>query len=339
MRQKVLLGFLILVIGLGVFSIVYAVVHPEQNVFNYISGLATVVIAILTMAYVYVTSRQLEVMAGQLEQMEIERRLQNQPLPYMSDIVVRIEKPGFFFSTLDKDNPNNPYSAHTRYLAKVRLRNIGSHPAVCIDVSARIEVPDGAKERYFLATSINIATIGEKENYPIDGEVYDGFLFAGDWDGAVIEALRERNPDRLPIVSCRILFRNIMGGCFMSTCKYRLYPGKEEDDSLFVNWLSEMKSFWIRHKNDVENLGRLLGSDRDKYDIEYGKLEESFNKSVSGDDVKLVSWRIPGSFGIKSISLGEYEKEIGDIAYSLRTRGGDSFAFPQVIRSEGKSKV
>lgn len=329
MRQKVFLGVLILVIVLGVFSIAYAVRNPERNAF--IAGLATVMIAMLTMGYVYMASRQLDVMAGQLEQMEIERRLQNQPLPYIGKINAWIEKPGFFCSVLEEDNPNYPYSANARYWVETKIRNIGSHPAVSIDVSARIEIPSGDEKLCLLATSINIPTIGEREDYPISGDRGDEFLFAQDSEGALIQALREKDTDKLPVLSCRILFRNIMGGCFLSTCKYRLYPGKAEDDSLFISWLSEIKSFWIKYKNDVEKFERLRDSDKAKWAKEYAKFKKSFSESLSGEDVKLLSWAIPGSFAIKSMGLEEYEKEIGDISYNIRLSESALLQFPRVI--------
>lgn len=319
MRQRVFLGLLILFIVLGIFSIVYAVMNPGQSIFSYISGSATVVIAILTMAYVYVTSRQLDVMANQLEEMKIERKLQNQPLPYISNISVWIEKPRFFFSP---PGPWEQYSVNARCWAKIRIRNIGSHPAVCIDVSGRIEIPNGDKKRYFVSTSINIPAIGEKENYPVNDGDDDEFLFGKDDEGVIIEALRESNVNRLPLLDYRILFRNIMGGCFLLSCKYRLYRKREEDGALLSNWLAEMKSFSVKYKNEIENLRKLEESHSEKRDEEFVKLKESFSKSISGEDVKLSPWLIPGSFMVKPLSVEEYEKALGDVSYGVKIGAG-----------------
>ena len=328
-REKVVLGVLILVIVLGVFSMAYTVRNPERNAF--IAGLATVMIAMLTMGYVYMASRQLDVMGGQLEQMEIERRLQNQPLPYIGKINAWIEKPSLFCSVMEEDNPNYPYSANARYWVEPKIRNIGSHPAVSIDVSARIEIPSGDEKLCFLATSISIPTIEEKGDYPISGERGDKFLFAQDSEGALIQALQEKDPYRLPVLSCRILFKNIMGGCFLSTCKYRLSTGDAETASLFINWLSEIKSFWIKYKNDIKELEKLRDSDAPKWKKEYNRFKKSFTESLSGEDVKLLSWAIPGSFAIESLGLEEYEKEIGDISYNIRVSESDLLQFPRVI--------
>ena len=312
-RQKVFLGLLILFIVLGIFSIVYGVVRPEENIIGYVSGSATVVIAILTMAYVYVTSRQLDVMGKQLEQMEIDRRLQNQPLPYVNNMEMRIEKPRLYFSP-----PEFGCVPEARYWAKVKIRNIGNHPAVCIDVSARIEIPIQDKRRYFGSVSINIATIGEKENYPINKDDDDNFLFAEDEEGLLIQALRELSVAKMPLLSCRVLFRNIMGGCFVLNCRYRLYPKREEDYSLFGEWLTAMKSFGIRYKNDIENLKGLRKSNEEKWDEEFERLKATFSGSLTGEDIGVEAWPIPGSFEVKSITAGEYEKEIKDVAYGVK---------------------
>lgn len=313
MRQKVFLGLLILFIVSGVFSIVYGVLSPEENIATYVSGAATVVIAILTMAYVYVTSRQLDVMGKQLEQMEIDRRLQNQPLPYVNNMDVRMEKPRLYFSP-----PEFKCMAEARYWAKIKIRNIGNHPAVCVDVSARIEIPIQDKKRYFRSASINIPTIGEKENYPVNKDDDDSFLFAEDEEGLLIQGLRELSVAKMPLLSCRILFRNIMGGCFILNCRYRMYPKRKEDDSLFGEWLTGMKSFCIRRKNDIENLERLRKSNVEKWDEEFNRLKDAFSESISGEDIAVEAWPIPGSFAVKSITTGDYKKELGDVTYGVR---------------------
>ena len=327
-RQKVLLGLLILLLVLGIFSIVYAVMNPERNVFDYISGLAVVVLAMLTMAYVYVTSRQLDVMSGQLKEMETESRLQNQPLPYINSVDVLIEKPTFFYTVEVK---GNEYSAQARYGARIKVRNVGSHPAVCIDISARIEVPVKDRKRYFSSTSISIPTLGEKEDYTIKKGDLGTFLFANDVEGVLIEALREEEPDKLPLLNFRILFRNIMGGCFLLSCSYRLYPQKEEDDSLFANWLTEMNSFWIKNKNDIEKLKSLTHSNEGKWREEFDKLGKSFKESMKGEDIKLYAWMMPGSFAIKSIEPEDYEKEMGDISYGVKVSALESKFVPKSI--------
>lgn len=313
MKRNVFLGLLIPLVGLGIYVIVCAVIAPGYGVINYISGLAMIVIATLTLAHVYVTSRQLNVMDKQLEQIEIERRLQNQPLPYISNIDVSMERPRFYFSP-----PEDEYRTQSRYWAKLRIRNIGNHPAVCIDVSMRIEIHVGDEKRYFSTTSINIPAIGDKEDYPIKEGEQNVFVFAGDKEGLLVQALREQRIDKLPLLNCRILFRNIMGGCFILSCQYRLYPKKEEDDSLFSEWLSAMKSFGIKYKNDIEGLGRLRKSNKDKWKEEFDKLKVSFSESIGVEDIELSPWLMPGSFAIKSITLGEYEREIADVAYGVK---------------------
>lgn len=313
MTQKIFLGLLILFVVVGIFFIAYGVVNSERNIITYVSGSATVVIAILTMAYVYVTSRQLDVMGRQLKQMEMARRLENQPLPYMSSMRVRIEKPRLYWSP-----PEFKCIAEPRYWVYVKIRNVGSHPAICVDVSGRIEIPIEDKKRYFRSASINVPTIEEKEDYPVSTDDDDNFLFANDGEGLLIQALREPSVNKMPSLSCRILFRNILGGCFISNCRYRMYPKKEEDLSLFGEWLSAMKSFYIKYKNDIGNLDKLRKSNEEKWEEEFNRLKGIFGECVSGEDTEIDSWPIPGSFAVESITEGEYEKELEDVSYGVK---------------------
>lgn len=315
--HKALFILFISLLALGIFSIAYAVLNPGLNVINYISGSAIVVIAILTMAYVYITSKQLDVMAKQLEQIKIEREFQNQPLPYIYDVKGSVEKPRPYYSPPE----DKPYSVISRYWVKFKLRNLSNSPAVCVDISARIEVASNDTKTYLYSISINIPTLEEKQNYPTDG-ANNSFLFSMDEEGILLQALREDDFRKLPTVTFRTLYRNILGGCFISYNKYRLYRKELEQDSVLSNWLSEIKSFWVKYKHELDDLKGLRKGDTNKWDEKFDALKEKFGKFIIGEDMELEPWQIPGTFKVSAIGEEEYKEAIEDVSYGVRLTEG-----------------
>lgn len=312
--RRGLIGVLILLLALGVFSIVYSVINPERDIMNYISGSATFVIALLTIVYVYVTSKQLEIMSGQLNEMKVERQVQSQPLPWLYGISFKMDKPRFFYSP-----PGDSYTGQSRYWVNYKVKNVGTSPAVCVDVSARMEVL-GDESMNLESTAENISTMEEKQIFPDDVSEDASFLFSGDSKGAVISALRENDVRKYPIVHCRVLYRNILGGCFVALCDYRIYPKDEdsEQDSVLSNWLSEITAFNIKYKDDLEELKRLRKANREKWDEVFDGVKSRFAESVKGEGIDMESWPIPGSFKVKSISEEDYAIIIGDVHYGTR---------------------
>ena len=82
---------------------------PKLEIIPFIGVASTLAIALLTVAYVIVTSRQLLVMQNQLAEMAKSRELDAQPLPVLFVNEVFLEKPDFYYSP-----PDNKYSAQTR---------------------------------------------------------------------------------------------------------------------------------------------------------------------------------------------------------------------------------
>jgi len=78
-----LLVFILIVFVLGIISFFLTPGELIQNFLNYMSGIAVIVLALLTASYVIVTSKQLAVMRGQLKEMGMTRNLQTQPLPFI----------------------------------------------------------------------------------------------------------------------------------------------------------------------------------------------------------------------------------------------------------------
>ena len=111
----------------GVLSYIISI-NILNDFLNYMSGLATIIIALLTGMYVLTTTRQLDVMGKQLNEMEFSRNLQTQPLPIIENIECYTESPRVFHQGGRKIVVSN------RIHLKGNIENIGIGSAVSIDV-------------------------------------------------------------------------------------------------------------------------------------------------------------------------------------------------------------
>ncbi len=140
--QKILLGFFILIAALGIYFFIRSLASPTADFISSLSGASTFILALLTLAYVYITSKQLDVMAQQLNETKRDRELQNQPLPWINKVEICIEKPRVFYSPPEK----NPYRTLARYFVYFNIKNAGSFPAISIDITASIMIPHNNNE-------------------------------------------------------------------------------------------------------------------------------------------------------------------------------------------------
>ncbi len=316
-RQTIFISIFALLMILGLFSVIYSAIDEEHDVMQYLAGSATFVIALLTITYVYITSRQLDVMTEQLNQIKVDRELQSQPLPWISSIDVVLERPRFYFSP-----PEDEYAVLSRYFVNFRLKNIGACPAVCVNIMGRMVVPRDGEDICFYSVASSIPALEEKEEYPSKGKE-EGFHFADDNNGYLIEALREGDITKYPLVECRIIYRNILGGCFTLRNKYRVYPEKEFKDRVVKNWLGVVRAHSVKYKKEIDVLKKMADKDEKKWDKGFESLKAVVDKSILGKDIKIVPWPIPGEFKVDAISQGEYDKIASELSYGVHLAGSE----------------
>lgn len=312
-KQGALLVLFVTLLAGGLFLIVYSAVNPNVDLMSYVSGGAMLVVALLTIIYVYVTSRQLEVMGEQLEEMKADRQLQSQPLPFISDVRLEIEKPTLYYSP-----PEGEHEALARYTVKVKVKNVGVSPAVCVDLSARIRLGSNGESRYWESNSINIPTLEEKQEYPFNDLDKDWFLYADDNEGNLLKDLRQRDFRKYPVLCFRVLYRNVLGACFVMFCEHRVYPKGSDNDSMIDGWLSGITTFNIKYKDDIEKLEELVKSNSEKWDELFSKVKVDFDESIGGEDIVLQPWPIPGTFGVRHVDEEEYARLMEYVQYGVR---------------------
>ncbi len=329
-RKWILIGLFALILILGIFSVIYSAINPDNDLMTYISGSATFVIALLTILYVYVTSGQLDVMSAQLNEMRVERQVQSQPLPWIKKVVLEIEKPRLFYTP-----PDNSHVVLSRCYVKVELINAGTSPAVCVDVSANIRIRKGEEDVNLSSTSLNIPALERGQGWPHRKNQKDWFLFTEEGD-KLINSLLSGKVLEYPLITLKATYKNILGGCFVACYEYRIFPVLVEKDvsvesaenesveekievnGILTNWLSVVSTFKIKYRAELQELVQLKEKKSDKWDELFDKTKKRVAESVPEEDLVLDTELLPGSFYVNNIDEDEYRKLTKDIKYGLR---------------------
>lgn len=297
----------ILLVGLCISVFIVSSKKPNFSWIDFLSGSATVAIAILTIVYVATTRGQLEVMSRQLDEMKKDRELQNQPLPWPTKMGAKSESPRFFFA------PPADYGVLPRQHINFELTNIGTSAAVSIHISCALILPRNGKHETLKATAVHIDVLGENRIYPSTEKELEEFMYPDD-DGKVLERLLDNSINNYPLCKIRIYYRNILGACFKLQRLYRIYPPTNGDPEKIKSWLERIKTFPIRNKELVEELRSKL-PDRDP--ILFEELRGKCAEGLDEADIEFRIWPIPTGSEVSCISVSEYDEAIKELSYSV----------------------
>jgi hypothetical protein len=244
-------------------------------------------------------------MSSQLKEMEKNRELQEQPFPWPVNVKGFSESPRFFYSP-------EGFDALSRSHFEFELKNIGSSPAVSIDVCGFLITnpeKDGKKQR---ATSVRIDVLEDKVVYPNEENEKDSFMFTGQDNGLFLNNLIERKVTNLPCFELKIFYRNVLGACFFLTRTYRIYPENDQFEKVKI-WLEKLGGFKARYKEEIEKLSNSKAMDDDLFE----KLKEKCSEGLTEEEIMFRLWPIPKTCQVSCISLEEYEKGVGSLAYGV----------------------
>lgn len=306
--MKKLLGlvFVILVIILLGFSII-RYNNPEFEFITYLSGSSTFVVAILTILYVFTTSKQLDIMTNQLAEMKKDRELQNQPLPYIENINLSIEKPRFFYTP-----PDDEYSFQSRYNFKASLNNLSESPAICIDISACIILPADNDKLILDSVCQRVDVLEGKCKLDEKDEI--NLTFVGDCNGKIFEALRSENINTFPRLKIITLYRNISGGCFTYWNEYYIIPDQDKENTM-RDWHTQIVSFPTKYKDKLSELKFLRKANRDKWHNLFDNIKEEVACVIEEEVLELNISAIQGKFSIESMERDAYFSAVENNSY------------------------
>lgn len=316
---------LISVILLLVFGIcIYLAIHNNDfSIANYISITSSFAVALLTVIYVYASTKQMHVMKLQLDEMKTEHMLKNQPILVLSKPRFLIEVPRFFYAP-----PTDEFSFQSRYFFNALLINASDDPGIIINVVAKIIIERNGKEIVIHSPNERFSISSPKERAH-----QVSFLFNDDISCFLFEALRKDGRIKL-VVS--IYYQNIAGACFSTTCAYRfrlqtmrfhqthkdkneLEEGTSEDCIYAIReWHAAISQAPAKYQEALEHL-KLIVHDRLRYDEyckQFDKVEADFNKNITQIlDIECNLYEINGTFGLKTISKIEFDEATDYDAY------------------------
>lgn len=228
-KKYILIGIIIFLLILGIALTIYSHYYPDFNAIVILSGISTYAVALFTAIYAYLSSKQ-------VDEIVTQRELQYQPLPWITEIKATIAKPRTFFSE------GNKHIFCSRYFIYLKLKNLSNHPAVNIDISATLSNFDDSKVKRINSAEIRIETLEEKQDYPRNPAEKCNFMFTGDDTGELIKSLLSGNTSKFPRISIIILYKNIIGGCFIITNTYSLFPlynhkEHKNQEEILKNWI------------------------------------------------------------------------------------------------------
>ena len=302
---------ILLLLGLG--ACVYSAINPAFNAVSVLSGYATFAIALLTVVYVVTTRHQLRIMIRQLGTMMRAQELQAQPLPWPISIRVFSERPQLFYSPYET---TSGVVALIRHFAKVRIRNLGTSPAVSVDISCRLSVPTEAKPIDLSAVSVRAEVIEDKHEFPEQKYDKDFFQYSEDTDGSLLTAILGDKIDMLPQLHIHILYRNALGGCFQLRRAYKLYP-ETGTSEILKNWLERIRNFSLCYEEDLN----LLSLSRSRMDQREGKtykdLYKKLQEGLSGKEIDYDVFPMPASGEVSSLTSDEYAQAVRGMKYGF----------------------
>lgn len=310
-RSTILYATFTVLFAAGLFLIIYSVASSRFSPITYLSAGSTFIIAFLTAAYVLTTTKQLDVMSKQLDEMKKNRELESQPLPWISEYQFIIERPRLFYSPAEPLDER--CEAHAMFHAKVKTKNIGNSTAICVDVLSKVHIPEEDTYTHIESRPFRVDTLEEKQEVPPDdGYGIVGYSSETQEERFLLSSLRETNPRRLPRVHFYIYYRNVLGTCFKVYLDCVLLPKDVRQDEILGKWLTRLTAFPIENKRELDQIKQQKRDDTSRIGI-YETIKYKFEHTIEGEDMQLDVIPIPGSFQVTPIDNDEYDRVMGSV--------------------------
>lgn len=278
----------------------YSLCNPFFSFINTLSSISSFFVAVLTVIYVYTTSKQMDFMKQQLEQMQKDQRMTEQPILDLTELKFEIERPRFYYTP-----PEDEFSFLSRYHFSVQIHNVSNYPALFADISAQLLFEDHGKQFCLGATSRRLNLIAA--NTVTDSV---SIMFANDKGHKIMSALRSYKTSGLPKIQLTICYKSLSGANYLLEHTYWLDVSKENKEDIVVlkNWHSSIISAPIEEKETLTIIKN--EKNEDKWDMSFDLVKERFDKKLLGErSLTICLTEIPQKFSLKAISDEEFKKE------------------------------
>lgn len=280
------------------------------TIVNIILSILSFLLAAISVITVIITLRQnkkiLKANESQLREMIEEHQLSAQPILILSNNRFCANRPKMFYTP-----PEDGYSFQSRYVFETDLENISSSTALCVDFYSEVLIPDRKDKIVFHST------VKRSNVIPASGSTKNvNSLFATDIDGCLFEALRERDPRKLPRINIEITYKNTCGGYFLCSYSYILAP-EESDLETLIKWHTSIKSAPTEAKEVIEALRNT--KENEKWEQIFDISKEWYNRKLGNPEIQelvLQCIEVPEKYRFLTLSKAEYEKIVAEYSYS-----------------------
>lgn len=262
----------------------------------------SLVIALLTALYVMTTIDQTSSMVNQLDEMKLDRKMQQQPLIIPSLESLKVDAPRLFFSP-----PEDKYSFAIRCNTNIKLENYSSIPVVNVKVKSILYTLKGNERQVesecceaFDAIGNTIVTANNmllQVNHPND----------------MFNTIRSQSTPFLDVV---VLYDNPMGAHFLVAKQFALYQ-KDEDNDCIIKWHSDLISFETKEKESLRQLYRLKQEHRDT-DYLFESLKAKYK--YEPEEICLNANYVPGHIHATILDDNKYNELSSTFFYGRRIK-------------------
>lgn len=243
----------------------------------------------------------------QLKGMQKSFQLQYQPVLQIHPRKFVVDKPSLFARPDDND-----CHALSRYHLDFELRNVSDTTAIDAVVSTTlISITDSSKEKITTVAShfpvVTKNSVAEGSNMFVPDKPFVKFF----------EALRDKDALRIPTIDVEILYKNLIGGCFLIRQAFHVFLGPE--DSELGNWQTTISSFPATFKSEIHKL-RDLEKEPSRWHEYFDEIKSRYVKGIAGPQEIVLSVEfIPGAHVARHITESEYAELIDKISFPQHT--------------------
>jgi hypothetical protein len=297
-----------ILVTLAVGIIAFFVLLPPEliTVINFVSYASSLSTIIMVLVYLFTTSRQLNIMRNQLDEMQFSRNVEVQPLPYPEEAKANLELPRYYTSPATRFEK---MALLCRIHFNFKATNIGNGPAVAVDFIPKLVAcasPWGFTRQKETITLVE--TVGRRvECISLrEGDSKETSFMFLDREHRIVEAILERRDVAL---SCIVTYKNALGMAFKEEISFWIDVPWEKEMETTKLCLKTAKTAEIDFAEQIREFESLKKYGREK---EASKILDQVNKKLKerfagqqelGLDVQIAA----GSFSVSPISQSEYE--------------------------------
>ena len=277
--------------------LVYSFFNADFSFVDTICAISSFFVATLTVITVYTTSRQMDFMKQQLDQMRDEQRMSEQPVLDVIDLKFEIERPRFYHSP-------EGYSFQSRYFFTLKINNVSSYPAIFSDVSAELIINQGKTELVLGAVSCRLNVIAANTTSDMIN-----IIFAGDTSGRILSALRSLTTSSLPKLKLVVTYKSLSGASYALEHMYLLDVREDSDEqgTILKNWHTTITAAPVEEKEAIEILRKIPSGE--KQDELFELAKKAFDTKLSGGtSLGVAMIEVPQKFALKSITDEQFNE-------------------------------